>query len=459
MALRDRRGYRCTACPATFPKWVGRCSECHSWGSVVEVPAAPPGLRVAPVPAVGAPPAQRVRDIAADHARHRPTGVGELDRVLGGGFVPGGVMLLAGEPGVGKSTLLLDVAHRVAAAGTAVLLASGEESATQVALRAGRIGADAPDLFVAATTDLSVLLAQVDQVDPGLLIVDSIQTVAAGDVDGRAGGVAQVTEVTATLTRVAKQRGIPLILVGQVTKQNEIAGPRIIEHLVDVVLHFEGDRHSTLRLLRGVKNRYGPADEVGCFQMSGDGIHQVPDPAGLFLAARDEPVPGTCVTVVVEGKRPLPAEVQALVASSGLPVPRRGCAGLDSARLAMTQAVVERHGRLRLHDKDVYCATVGGMRISEPAADLAVALALASAAADTPLRGDVMALGEVALSGDIRPVPGVARRVAEAARLGFAVALTPPGGIGDAQPPAGLAVVEVAHISRALRAVADLRPC
>jgi DNA repair protein RadA/Sms len=445
--IRDRAPYRCQECGYSAARWVGRCPECQAWGSVVEVGAAKAALRQVGPSAVAAP-ARPIGDIDVAAARARPTGVGELDRVLGGGLVPGAVVLLAGEPGVGKSTLLLEVARRYPECGAPALIVTGEESAAQVRLRADRTGALHPRLFLAAETDLGALLAHLDAVNPGLLVVDSIQTIASPAVDGAAGGVTQVRAVAAALIAVAKERGIATVLVGHVTKDGAIAGPRVLEHLVDVVLQFEGEQHSTLRLVRAVKNRYGPADEVGCFQLGDSGIEGLPDPSGIFLSRRAEPVPGTCVTVDVQGRRPLPAEVQALVASSTLAVPRRAVSGLDSARVAMILAVLERRGGVRLGTADVFAATVGGMRVSEPAADLAIALAVASAARDTPLPADLVVLGEVSLSGDVRRITGVGRRLAEAARLGFSAALVPP----ESGPvPPGMRVTEVDDVRSALR--------
>lgn len=447
-STKDRPTYRCSECGFAVPKWVGRCPECQAWGSVDEVGAARAGLHAVSAGPVSAP-ALPIGEISVEAARARPTGVGELDRVLGGGLVPGAVLLLAGEPGVGKSTLLLEVAHKYAAAGGApALVVTGEESAAQVRLRAERLDALHPQLFLAAETDLAALLAHLDAVRPGLLVVDSVQTIASPAVDGAMGGVTQVRAVAAGLIAVAKERGIAVVLVGHVTKDGAIAGPRVLEHLVDVVLHFEGERHSTLRLVRAVKNRYGPADEVGCFEMHDAGIRGLPDPSGLFLTQRTEPVPGTCVTVTVEGRRPLMTEVQALVAASALATPRRAVSGLDSARVAMVLAVVERRGRVRLADRDVFAATVGGVRVTEPAADLAIALAVASAARDAPLPTDLIAVGEVGLSGDVRRVSGVGRRLAEAARLGYRRALAPPG---CDNPPRGMAVTEVDDLGAALR--------
>ena len=449
---RDRPAYRCAECGHTPPRWVGRCPECQAWGSVAEVGAAPVALRpLTAAVSAGAvtTPARPIAEIDVEAARARPTGVGELDRVLGGGLVPGAVLLLAGEPGVGKSTLLLEVARHYAASGTA-LVVTGEESAAQVRLRAERTGALHPRLYLAAETDLAALLGHVETVDPGLLVVDSVQTIASPAAEGSAGGVTQVRAVAAALIAAAKSRNMATVLVGHVTKDGAIAGPRVLEHLVDVVLQFEGDRHSTLRLVRATKNRFGPADEVGCFELTDGGIEGLPDPSGLFLSRRTEPVPGTCVTVTLEGRRPLLAEVQALVARSTLATPRRAVSGLDSARVAMVLAVLERRGRVRLGADDVFSATVGGVRVTEPAADLALALAVASAARDAPIPPATVVLGEVGLSGEVRRVGAVGRRLAEAARLGFTAALVPP----DPGPlPDGMRVTEVADLGAALRAL------
>lgn len=356
------------------------------------------------------------------------------------------MVLLAGEPGVGKSTLLLEVAARAAANGR-VLYVTGEESAGQVRLRAERTGAVRPELYLAAESDLGGLLGHVDAVAPDLLIVDSVQTLSTPEVDGAPGGVTQTRAVTVALTALAKERGLPVLLVGHVTKEGSIAGPRVLEHLVDVVLSFEGDRHSTLRMVRGVKNRFGPADEVGCFEMHDDGIVGLKDPSGLFLdrlGGTSRPVPGTAVTIVLDGRRPLPAELQALVAGATIASPRRAVSGLDSARVAMLLAVLERRAGLRLSDREVFAATVGGMRVVEPAADLALALAITSAHRDVALPPDLVVLGEIGLAGEIRKVAGVPRRLAEAARLGFTRALVPPG-CGDG--PDGMQVQEVGDIT------------
>lgn len=456
-------GFRCSECGTEAVRWAGRCPRCQAWGTLEAQAPAPGragGFGVASArAAAGSPvtaPARPVVAVDVTAAERRPTGIDELDRVLGGGLVPGAVVLLAGEPGVGKSTLLLEVAARSAATGSRALVVSGEESTAQVRLRAGRTGALHPDLWLAAETDLGAVLSHVEEVRPALLVVDSVQTVSVAGVEGSAGGVTQVREVTAALVRTAKALGLATVLVGHVTKDGTVAGPRLLEHLVDVVLHFEGERHSTLRLVRAGKNRYGPADEVGCFEMDDDGIRGVADPSGLFLSRSGESglaaVPGTCVTVTVEGRRPLVAEVQALVAETSAQVPRRAVSGLDAARVAMILAVVERRARVRFGRADVYAATVGGVRLAEPAADLAVALATVSAARDRPLPADLVAIGEVGLAGEVRVVGAVRQRLAAAARLGFRRALVPSG---SGEAPEGLKVMEVPDLIAAIASMHD----
>lgn len=443
-----RPTHRCAECGWEAPKWVGRCGECQAWGSVEEV-----GAVIVRTTTAGAvtTPARPIGEVDVESARSRATGVGELDRVLGGGLVPGAVVLLAGEPGVGKSTLLLDVASRVAQDSRTVLYVTGEESAAQVRLRAERIGALRPRLFLAAESDLGALLGHLNQVRPDLLVVDSVQTIASAEIDGAAGGVTQVREVAAALIRAAKERAMATILVGHVTKDGSIAGPRVLEHLVDVVCQFDGDRQSRLRLIRATKNRYGPTDEVGCFDLSEDGILELPDPSGLFLSRHAQPVPGTCVTVALEGRRPLVAEVQALVAATALSNPRRATSGLDSSRVAMVLAVLERRAAVRLADRDTYVATVGGVRLGEPAADLATALAVASAAHDRPLTPGLVAVGEVGLAGEVRPVSGLSRRLTEARRLGFTTAIVPTSRGDGVRCPDGMRVIEVDDLGAALR--------
>ncbi len=450
---RRAAGFRCSECGWTAVKWVGRCGECQAWGSVVEI--GQPPARTTAFSSVA--PAPRIGDVDVTRAAARPTGVGEFDRVLGGGLVPGSVVLVAGEPGVGKSTLLLEVAARAARAGADVLYVSGEESAAQVRGRAERIDAMAESLYLAAETDLATVLGHIEARSPEVLVVDSVQTVASADIEGQAGNVSQVREVAASLIRAAKERGMAVLLVGHVTKDGSIAGPRVLEHLVDVVVQFEGDRHSRLRLVRAVKNRYGPTDEVGCFDLSDLGIVGLPDPSGLFLTRRDLAVAGTCVTVTLEGRRPLVAEVQALVAPSTLPSPRRTSSGLDASRLAMIIAVLDKRAGAPVGSRDIFAATVGGVRLTEPAADLAIVCAVASSVIDRPLAADVIALGEVGLAGEVRRVTGLHRRLAEAARLGFRHALVPPGSLdASATLPDGIRPHEVPDVAGAIEAMGRL---
>ena len=439
--------YRCSECGWSAVKWVGRCGECQAWGTVGEVGA---GRARTTAAVTTTRPAPRIGEVDLTRAEAAATGVGEFDRVLGGGLVPGAVVLVAGEPGIGKSTLLLDVAARAARTGRRVLYVSGEESAAQVRLRAERIEAMAQHLHLAAETDLGTILGQIELLEPHLVVVDSVQTIGSAEIDGSAGNVAQVRELAAALIAVAKAHDICVLLVGHVTKDGSIAGPRVLEHLVDVVVAFEGERHSRLRLVRAVKNRYGPTDEVGCFDLSDVGIVGLPDPSGLFLSTRDVTVPGTCVTITLEGRRPLVAEVQALVARSTTPSPRRATSGLDSARVAMSVAVLERRARIPVAAADTYTATVGGAKVTEPAADLAIALALASAALERAFPSDAIAIGEVGLAGEIRPVTGMPRRLAEAARLGFGRAFVPPGTCGSVTRVPGLQLVEVAQLAQAV---------
>ena len=446
-AGRESIAYRCVECGWSAAKWVGRCNECQAWGTVQEV--GPPTAGVTKARSV-ATPAKPIGEVNTDLATTWSTGVDELDRVLGGGIVSGAVVLLAGEPGVGKSTLLLDVASRAAQHSRTVLYITGEESASQVRLRAERIGALRPRLLLAAETDLATVLGHVEQVSPDLLVVDSVQTIASEAVDSSAGSVTQVREVAASLIRVAKERGMATLLVGHVTKDGGIAGPRVLEHLVDVVCQFEGDRHSRLRLLRAVKNRYGPTDEVGCFDLSEVGIVGLNDPSGLFLSQHAHPVAGTCVTVTLEGRRPLVTEVQALVAPTQSNNPRRATSGLDGSRVAMVLAVLERRAGTRLANNDVYISTVGGVRLAEPACDLAVALAVAGAAIDRPLAAGTVAIGEVGLAGEVRQVAGVGRRLSEAARLGFTTAFIPAGSTDAVAAPDGMLVYEVPDVLTAL---------
>ena len=444
------RTFTCSECGWAASKWVGRCPQCQAWGSLEE--GGSPRTRAAAL--APASPATPITEVPTTASVKQPTGVDEFDRVLGGGLVPGAVVLLAGEPGVGKSTLLLDVAARAAEAAAQsgrgpVLYVSGEESASQVRLRAERIGALHDRLRLAAESDLATILGHVDSVRPSLLVVDSVQTAADSQIEGAAGGVAQVRGVTSALVADAKTRSMPVLLVGHVTKEGSIAGPRALEHLVDVVCQFEGDRHSPLRMVRAVKNRYGPTEEVGCFELNEAGIRGLADPSGLFLSSRRESVPGTCVTMALEGRRPMPVEVQALIVPSSGP-PRRTTSGLESSRAAMAIAVLQSRLGLDLDRCDVFLSTVGGARSSEPATDAAMALALASARLGRPLTAGTAAIGEVSLTGELRPVTGLQQRLAEARRLGFGAAIVPRGTReANVKAPDGLALLECDDILEA----------
>jgi DNA repair protein RadA/Sms len=444
-----RATYHCNECGWEAMKWVGRCGECQAWGTVVE--RASPGSRVQAGPVTA--PARPIGEVPIEDSVSRTSGVPELDRVLGGGLVPGAAILLAGEPGVGKSTLLLEVASQMARQRHRVLYVTGEESAAQVRMRGDRTGAIHDELYLAAETDLGAVLGHVEEVEPTLLVVDSVQTISASDIEGVPGGVTQVKEVSAALIRMAKLRNITLVIVGHVTKDGTIAGPRVLEHLVDVVLHFEGERTSRLRMVRAVKNRFGPVDEVGCFDLSAEGIVAITDPTGLFLDAMRGPVPGTCVAVALEGRRPLLSEVQALVTHTTSERPRRTTSGVDSSRVAMILAVLQQHAGVRLHHHDVFVSSVGGARLTEPSNDLAIALAITSAWHGKALGRNVAAIGELGLSGELRRVRDVGVRLAEAGRMGFRSAVVPAlssDTAGGSRVLDGMRVVDVDNIARAL---------
>src|SRR6266516_29320 len=445
-----RTTYACTDCGSSTPRWVGRCPSCGAWNTLVEevVERSAPPRASGPVT-----PAVPITEVTAQAGAHRPTGVDELDRVLGGGLVAGSVVLLAGEPGIGKSTLLLGVLARLAAEAR-VLYVCAEESLEQVRLRAERLGALHPELYLAAETDLGAVRTLIERTAPRVVVVDSVQTVGDPELAGAPGGVGQVREVAAQLVRLAKDRGIATFLVGQVTKDGVVAGPKTLEHLVDVVLSFEGDQHHALRLVRCTKNRFGPAHEVGCFEMTESGLEPLADPSRLFLSARGSGVPGVACTVSLEGRRPLVTEVQALVVPTALAMPRRIAQDLDPGRLAILVAVLERRARVSLSGQDVFAATAGGIRLTEPAADLAVCMALASAAKDWQVPAELVAFGEVGLGGEVRPVPQLERRLAEAARLGFRRALVPEANDVGKVKVEGLALTPIGSVSEALAVLA-----
>ncbi len=435
--------YVCATCGYESAKWLGRCTECGTWGSVAEsapaLRAAPGGRRSVSLRSVPTPIAQ----VETAGASHLSTEVPELDRVLGGGLVAGSVTLIGGEPGMGKSTLLMQALGSIAARGARCLLVCAEESAAQVRMRADRLGALAPELYVVSETSLPAVVASVATLEPVVLAIDSIQAVHDPDAPGAAGSVAQVRDGAQELVRIAKENDIATVLVGHVTKDGGLAGPRALEHVVDTVLSFEGDRHHALRMLRALKHRFGATDELGLMEMTAGGLLPVSDPSALFLADRRAGATGSVVTAVMEGTRPLCVEVQALVAPTGAPIPRRTAQAFEGNRLAMLVAVLQQRAHIGLASHDVYASVAGGVRVAEPAADLAVALAIAGAQNDWAIAADTIVLGEIGLGGEIRQVPQAARRLTEALRLGFRNAIVP------------LSTPDVTGVT--LRRVADLR--
>jgi DNA repair protein RadA/Sms len=446
--------YVCQACGGSSPKWQGQCPACQAWNTLEEsLSEASSGNRFQGL--ANSIPRQKLVSINAEDSPRLPTGIEELDRVLGGGLVPGGVVLLGGDPGIGKSTLLLQALAELSANGVDVLYSSGEESAAQIALRAKRIVLDSPSLEVLAEIQLEKLLLSVEAAQPQVLVVDSIQTLYSEAFSSAPGSVAQVRECAAQLTRLAKSSGICILLVGHVTKDGHLAGPRVLEHIVDTVLYFEGDTHSSFRLVRSIKNRFGAVNELGVFAMTERGLKGVNNPSALFLSQHPETVPGSCVLVTQEGSRPLLVEIQALVDTAHIPNPRRLAVGLEQARLAMLLAVLHRHAGIACFDQDVFLNAVGGVKISEPAADLAVLLAIASSIRNRALPKSLVVFGEVGLAGEIRPCPRGQERLKEAAKLGFSVAIIPKANLPKTKI-ANLQVIAVERIDEAIRAANDL---
>ncbi len=412
----------CQACEYRTGKWLGRCPECGTWDAFAEQSTdSTPSTRARPASLRAYP------EIDVTEATRASTGLGELDRVLGGGLVPGAVVLIGGEPGVGKSTLLLQVASAMAANGRRVLYASGEESAAQLRSRGDRLGIQPPGLLIAAETDVDSLIASARESDVAALVIDSIQAVHCSDIASVAGTVTQVRESAGRFVNLAKTTGLPILLVGHVTKQGGIAGPRTLEHVVDTVTHFEGDRHHEHRILRALKNRFGSTDELGVFRMTDGGLEEIANPSELLLAERRAGVPGSAVLAAVEGTRPLLVEIQALVGDPAQGSPRRTTLGVDSNRVALILAVVQRHAGLDLTQRDVFVSVAGGLSISEPASDLAVAAAVVSSAAQRALPPQLMVAGEIGLAGEVRTISRMETRLREAARLGFTQAVTPAG--------------------------------
>ncbi|TRZ57874.1 MAG: DNA repair protein RadA [Rhodocyclaceae bacterium] len=447
--------YSCTECGASAPKWQGQCPGCGMWNTLVETVAeastSNPNSRFAGL--AGSSKLQQLSEIRPRAEPRTPTGIEEFDRVLGGGLVAGGVVLIGGDPGIGKSTLLLQALSRLAEARQQVLYVTGEESGEQVALRARRLQLPTDGLALLAEISLEKILATLAREKPAVAVMDSIQTLYSGALQSAPGSVAQVRECAAHLTRYAKQSGTCIILVGHVTKEGALAGPRVLEHIVDTVLYFEGETHSSFRLVRAVKNRFGAVNELGVFAMTDKGLRGVSNPSALFLSQHAQEVSGSCVMVTQEGTRPLLVEIQALVDATHAPNPRRLTVGLEQNRLAMLLAVMHRHAGIVCFDQDVFVNAVGGVRITEPAADLAVLLAIVSSLRNKPLPAKLIAFGEVGLAGEIRPAPRGQERLKEAAKLGFTHALIPKANA----PKQAIKGIEVLALDRVEQAIEQLR--
>ena len=456
---KDKTIYTCTECGDISPKWLGKCPACGAWNTLIESmaeSAAPTKNRYSSQFKSLAKTTEiaTLGDIDATDMARTPTGHEELDRVLGGGMVEGGVVLIGGDPGIGKSTLLLQALDSLQRSGQKTLYVTGEESGAQVALRARRLGLDNSQVKVMAEIQLEKILSTLNETQPNIAVIDSIQTVYSDQLTSAPGSVAQVRECATHLTRMAKATGVCIVLVGHVTKEGALAGPRVLEHMVDTVLYFEGDTHSSFRLVRAIKNRFGAVNEIGVFAMTERGLKGVSNPSAIFLSQHSEPVPGSCVMVTLEGTRPMLVEIQALVDSGG-PSPRRLSVGLDKDRLAMLLAVLHRHAGVACMDQDVFVNAVGGVRISEPAADLAVMLAITSSLRGKPLPKGFIAFGEVGLAGEVRPAPRGQERLKEAAKLGFSVAVVPKAN-APKKPIEGLTIHAVERIEQAMDVVRGL---
>ena len=454
-----RSVYVCQQCGASSPRWSGQCASCEAWNTLVETvatraaPGGAAGRARQRAAAAGSISISPIGEVTSAEASRLASGIGELDRVLGGGLVPGSIVLFGGDPGIGKSTLLLQLAGRLAGAGHAALYLTGEESAAQVRGRAERVGAVVDGVGLVSTTDLATAIGAIEATAPALAVVDSVQTFASSDLGGPAGSVGQVREVATRLAEAAKAGTTCVALVGHVTKEGTVAGPRTLEHLVDAVIYLEGERMGTTRLLRAAKNRYGSTDEVGVLEMRSDGLVEVADASRFFLESEQPPVAGSAITIALEGTRPLAVEIQALVAPAGYGSPRRATTGIDVNRVLMLIAVLARHAGLNLTGHDVYVNVAGGLRIEEPAADLAVAAALASSLRERAVREGTVLAGELSLSGRLRPASRAERRMAEAARLGFDRMVTGPERGAPMARIGGGQIVAAADLREALRLV------
>jgi len=444
--------YTCTECGASEPKWQGQCPSCLAWNTLVETLEETVSTNRYANKFDGLTQSaslQKLSSIQAADIARQATGISEFDRVLGGGLVEGGVVLIGGDPGIGKSTLLLQVLCHLGRSAQAIYV-SGEESPQQIAMRAKRLGLDASEVELLAEINLEKILATLQTHKPNIAVIDSIQTVYSEALSSAPGSVAQVRECSAQLTRLAKQLGITVILVGHVTKDGTLAGPRVLEHIVDTVLYFEGDQNSSFRLIRAFKNRFGAVNELGVFAMTEKGLREVANPSALFLSHHDSQVAGSCITVTMEGTRPLLIEIQALVDESHAPSPKRLCVGLEQNRLAMLLAVLHRHAGIPCFDQDVFINAVGGVKIAEPAVDLAVILSIVSSLKNKPLDNKLIVFGEVGLAGEVRPVQGGQMRLKEAAKLGFSKAIVPKSNAPKAKI-AGLEVIAVERLDQALQ--------
>lgn len=444
--------FYCTQCGNETPKWQGQCPACGAWNTIVEQPAAPKskGRVSAASPLVPVRTPKKVSEMTIDQEIRFPTGLAELDRVLGGGAVQGSLVLIGGAPGIGKSTLMLQICHRLCEFAK-VLYVSGEESERQLKLRADRLGVGDIDLYLLSETDLAEVTAAVEATGPQILIVDSIQTMYNGDQTSSPGSVSQVKECTMALMQLAKGKGITVFVIGHVNKEGNLAGPKVLEHMVDCVLYFEGDRHLSYRILRAAKNRYGATNEIGVFEMDDSGLREVPNPSQMLLEGRLTEEPGTCVTCVMEGARPVLAEVQALLTPTSFGNPRRSTNGFDYNRAMLLMAVLEKRGGLAVNTCDAYLNVIGGLNLDEPGADLAAVLALASSFRDKPVPADLVAVGEVGLTGELRSVSALNQRLSEIRRLGFTKCLIPERhGRQTIVPPAGLQLIPVKNVRQAL---------
>lgn len=447
---KSRVAYVCQSCGSSFLKWAGQCRACGEWNTLVETIVDARAGRAARVPLAPTSQPQSLSHIQTDQFQRLPVGIGELARVLGGGLVPGSVTLIGGDPGIGKSTLLLQASARLAADIGPVLYVSAEESAQQIKMRAERLGLAQPDLYVVSEVSLDRILTHIEELAPKLAIVDSIQAISSEELESSAGSVSQVKECATALLRQAKSNGVPIILVGHVTKAGAIAGPRVLEHIVDTVLYLEGDRFHAYRLLRSVKNRFGSTQEVGVFEMGEQGMVEVANPSEAFLAERLPDATGSVIAVTMEGTRPLLVEIQALASTTSFGLPRRTSNGVDVNRLLLLVAVLSKRVGLRLFDQDLFVNVIGGMRISEPAADLAVALAIASSFQNISLPNDLAVMGEVGLSGELRAVSQLERRLNEAAKLGFKRCIVPATHRRLIDAPPELVILPARTVSEAL---------